>query len=222
MEKSNEKFGDLNSGENMNVGTTTFNLSNVNGVQAGDVTSAKLFCDIDDNGIVNSSSTDWSKVSQITAGTIASDGTTTIDFIYSMINVNSTLYIGTNEASSAEVYKYNYEGQINGYGKVAISGTTGTITFATSSTYTISTTTDFLIELTVTNLETGTGGETTPAFRFEGSSKLEGSISFDGDMVEGESGTDNDTMIMDYSTVESSNCNLNFSGNPDAVTHEKQ
>jgi hypothetical protein len=49
----------------------------------------------------------WAKVSQATAGTIAAGGTTNIDGLYESVVYNGSLYIGTNEAGLAEVYRYD-------------------------------------------------------------------------------------------------------------------
>lgn len=51
--------------------------------------------------------TSWTKVSQTTAGTIASGGTASIDSISSMNVYNGALYVGTTEANAAEIYRYN-------------------------------------------------------------------------------------------------------------------
>ncbi|MBI2008846.1 hypothetical protein HYS84_00355 [Candidatus Saccharibacteria bacterium] len=51
--------------------------------------------------------TTWTKVSQATAGTIASGGTASIDGINTMTIYNGSLYVGTLEASAAEVYRYD-------------------------------------------------------------------------------------------------------------------
>jgi len=50
--------------------------------------------------------TTWSKVSQEIAGTISSDGSSSINTIESMANVNGILYIGTAKVNFAEVYRY--------------------------------------------------------------------------------------------------------------------
>ena len=47
------------------------------------------------------------KVSDSTAGTIDSGGTSSIDGIDSMIEYNGSLYVGTNEPNSAEIYRYD-------------------------------------------------------------------------------------------------------------------
>src|SRR6185369_11480085 len=51
--------------------------------------------------------TTWTKVTQPTAGTIASGGTSGIDSITSMTVFNGNLYIGTGEIGSAEIYRYD-------------------------------------------------------------------------------------------------------------------
>jgi hypothetical protein len=51
--------------------------------------------------------TDWSKVSQSTAGTIAASGTASINSIRSMATYNGSLYVGTSKTDAAEVYRYD-------------------------------------------------------------------------------------------------------------------
>ena len=46
--------------------------------------------------------TTWTKVSQATAGTIASGGTASIIGIYSMANVDDTLYVGVGQRTTLE------------------------------------------------------------------------------------------------------------------------
>ncbi|MGI8419564.1 MAG: beta strand repeat-containing protein [Candidatus Levyibacteriota bacterium] len=48
----------------------------------------------------------WTKVSQATAGTIASGGTASIDMISNLIPYNGSLYAGTYEPGRAEIYNY--------------------------------------------------------------------------------------------------------------------
>ena len=56
--------------------------------------------------------TTWTKVSQATAGTLASGGTANIDGIRSMIVFNNLLFVGTEESAAAEVYTFSAsEGQ---------------------------------------------------------------------------------------------------------------
>ncbi len=66
-------------------------------------------------------STNWTKVSQATAGTIRSGGTASIDGISSMTIFQSKLYIGTAEGAKAEVYRYE-----SGTSWIIISTTAGT------------------------------------------------------------------------------------------------
>ncbi len=54
----------------------------------------------------DSGTSNWTKVSQATAGTIASGGTAAITSIASMIVYNGQLYIGTGKTGAAEVYRY--------------------------------------------------------------------------------------------------------------------
>lgn len=49
----------------------------------------------------------WTKVSQATAGTIASGGTANIASISAMTVFNGKLYVGTSKANSAEIYRYD-------------------------------------------------------------------------------------------------------------------
>lgn len=55
----------------------------------------------------NNTAGDWTLVSQSTAGTIASGGTTSIDAGYWLHVHNGSLYLGTNETSSGELYRYS-------------------------------------------------------------------------------------------------------------------
>jgi hypothetical protein len=111
-------------------------------------------------------------------------------------------------------------------GAVSISDTTGTITFATSTTYQISATTDFLIELTASNLETGGGGggaaSQSGVIRIGGNTFISGNTF----LAPGGTGTggggSGDTMTMGWGTVESNSCSLNVSDSPSNVTHTKQ
>jgi hypothetical protein len=153
-----------------------------------------------------------------TAGTF--DTTSSIDIVYGIANINGTLYIGTGKAGGAEVYRYNYDQPISGLD--LIPGTTGTLTFATSTTYSISTTTDFLIELTASNLESaGGGGASTPPLKLTGSGKLKGLLKFIGRGGSGGGGGDPDTMTVDYSSIETDSCQITTTGNPSPVTHSK-
>jgi len=103
------------------------------------------------------------------------------------------------------------ESQLLGYAGISISGSTG---------YTISTTTDFLIALTVTNLETNPGEETTAPITIEGSVSIEGFAGFEG--VEGVAPPSNDSATLDVESIESKACRFTSTGNPSAVTHEYQ
>ncbi len=49
----------------------------------------------------------WTKISQSSAGTIASGGTANIDAIWSFSIYNGSLYAGTQESASAEIYRYD-------------------------------------------------------------------------------------------------------------------
>ncbi|MBI2098036.1 MAG: exo-alpha-sialidase, partial [Candidatus Vogelbacteria bacterium] len=51
--------------------------------------------------------TTWTKVSQTTAGTIASGGTASIDQAYEMAVYNGSLYMGTDKSNATEVYRYD-------------------------------------------------------------------------------------------------------------------
>ncbi len=51
--------------------------------------------------------TNWTKVSNATAGTVASGGTANIDGISTMNIYNGQLYLGTKETGAAEVYRYD-------------------------------------------------------------------------------------------------------------------
>jgi len=64
----------------------------------------------------------WSKVSQATAGTIASGGTASIDRITSLVSYDGNLYAGTSETDAAEVYRYD-----GGTGWTRVSFGAGTI-----------------------------------------------------------------------------------------------
>jgi hypothetical protein len=51
--------------------------------------------------------TTWTKVSQTTAGTISSGGTSAIDGIGAMAVYNGSIYAGTREGGKAEIYRYD-------------------------------------------------------------------------------------------------------------------
>jgi parallel beta-helix repeat protein len=51
--------------------------------------------------------TTWTKVSQATAGTIASGGTASIDAIEKLAVFGSSLYAGTSESNAGEIYRYD-------------------------------------------------------------------------------------------------------------------
>jgi hypothetical protein len=124
--------------------------------------------------------------------------------------------IYTSGASSPyDINFYGISPEINLYGSVSISGSSGSLAFATSTTYTISTTTDFILELTVANLSTSLSS--IPAV-------FEGEISFEGDVaIEApEKAIVGDQMWMDFGGVEPDGCDINMTGNPSAIKHEYQ
>lgn len=100
------------------------------------------------------------------------------------------------------------------WAEVDINGTGGSLTFATSTTYGISTTTDFIIELTASNLTSA--GASTPPIVFEGTIGFEGFGYF-----EGEETILTDQMTMDFESTESNSCEVNLSGDPDNIMHQK-
>lgn len=166
--------------ENMTMGTTTISLSGINGITAGEITNVKLFEDMDGNGTTTTSS--WGSSGTTTPGVIVYTYDYSGDAAQSIaIDSSNSIYAAgyyTNEATADNdwmVRKYDsngktYDGvssrnsQMPGNGAAynattTISGGggtgTGTITFATSTSYLISTTTDFLVELTVNPINEG-------------------------------------------------------------------
>jgi hypothetical protein len=84
--------------------------------------------------------TTWTKVTQATAGTIASGGTSAIDAITSMISYNGYLYIGTQKSGAAEVYVYGggttwTKISQSTAGTIAASGTTGILAVRAMAVY---------------------------------------------------------------------------------------
>jgi hypothetical protein len=98
------------------------------------------------------------------------------------------------------------------WGEVSLSGTTGTLTFATSTTYNLTEATDFVIDMTVVELESG--GATTPPFMFDGAFKLKGKF-----QIKTGGGLVSDQMTMDFDSLESSSCTLDVTENVTEVEH---
>ena len=99
--------------------------------------------------------------------------------IHSLIAINGIIYAGQgNDADYGDIlYGFAEDIQIGDNGIVNISGTNGTITFATSSTYIKYTgDTDYLLKITVTNL-TGTQADSTMIF--EGLFEFEGEFTIE-------------------------------------------
>ncbi|OGZ34600.1 MAG: hypothetical protein A2Y98_00340 [Candidatus Portnoybacteria bacterium RBG_19FT_COMBO_36_7] len=80
----------------------------------------------------------------------------TYEYIFSLASHNNKLYAGLAlTAGDAEVWEYNGDFELFGFGNIVVSGDSGRIDFATSTSYIISTTTEFLVELTVNPIEAG-------------------------------------------------------------------
>ena len=95
-------IGNIRSGDTGGIGSTTV-MAVFNGSMYVGTASSSGAAEIYrfDGGTSN-----WTKVSQATAGTIASGGTSAITSIASMAVYNGELYIGTGKTGAAEVYKY--------------------------------------------------------------------------------------------------------------------
>ena len=85
--------------------------ANIDRVKSLVVYNGYLYAGINESGAAQvlryDGGTTWTRVTQTTAGTIASGGTANIDGVWSMAVFNGNLYIGTNEGNATEVYRYD-------------------------------------------------------------------------------------------------------------------